>query len=111
MKKLTILLACLMILSAGCKTKKNSNGDQAMNPGNTTGKVSHQYQSTGCNTVIIVTNADDQSTQVLIPNAPLPDKFDKDGLSIKFNYRLLKMPNPPGCGAGNVAEITDVAKD
>ena len=76
--------------------------------GSTIGEVSHEYKATGCTAVVIVTN-EDGSKLTLLPKDKLDSKFDKNGLKINFNYRLLKMPNPPGCDAGIPAELTDIS--
>lgn len=71
------------------------------------GKVSHQYRSTGCATVILSTV--DGNDLTLIPSIRLPEKFDVDGLQISFDYRPLKMHNPEGCNAGFPAEISNIS--
>jgi hypothetical protein len=88
----------------------------AQEPGKTTepavpktlGKVSHQFRGEGCFTVIIIKQPGNDI--ILIPKNPLPKKFDKNGLEIKFEYRLLRMPNPKGCEKGRPAEITNISK-
>lgn len=115
MKSTILLLALILALSTGCKTHSQGSGccskqQTATVTGTTTGKVSHQFRATGCETVIIVDNAASSDPQILIPKDKLPKEFDQDGLVIKFNFRLLKMPNPEGCATGNIAEITDISK-
>ena len=77
--------------------------------GNTVGKVSHQFASKGCATVIVVIADGGGEELVLIPHIPLENKFDREGSEIYFNYRPLKMPQPPGCEKGIPAEITDIS--
>lgn len=111
MKKMIVLLSCLLVLAAGCKTKKTCDASAASQTGKTCGLVSHQYKSSGCGPVIVINNPDaDTPAQILIPKDPIPATFDKDGLRLYFNFRLLKMPNPEGCSTGNMAEITDLSK-
>jgi|GEM_PF-1036707 len=115
MKSTFLLLALILAISTGCKTHSQGSGccskqQTATVTGATTGKVSHQFQATGCGTVIVVDNAGNNDPQILIPKDKLAKEFDKDGLVIKFNFRLLKMPNPAGCATGNIAEITDISK-
>lgn len=103
----------MVILAPACKTKKTVEGNEnntANNSELSAGKVSHQYRETGCATVIIVERKAEESPLTLIPFQKLPDKFDKDGIQIKFHYRLLRMPNPAGCSVGLPAEITDISK-
>lgn len=114
MRKVFMILAVMItVTTTACKTKKTAGGDGNNNSALTelsTGKVSHQYRETGCPTVIIVEQKTEESPLTLIPLQKLPDKFDKDGLRIKFHYRLLRMPNPAGCSVGLPAEITDISK-
>ena len=97
-----------------CKSKKETTataGNNTVQPasvGATTGKVSHMYKATGCETVVIVKEGENELT--LIPKDKLAKQFDVDGLEIKFNYRTLKMPNPAGCAKGIPAELTDISK-
>jgi hypothetical protein len=76
--------------------------------GNTMGTVSHKYRPTGCATVIIVKQEEEEIT--LIPKDKLAKEFDVDGKQIMFNYHTLKMPQPEGCAVGMPAEITDISK-
>jgi hypothetical protein len=111
MRIIIIALTFILAFSIGCKTKQPSGCCiHAPAVGTTTGTVSHQYKTTGCGTVIIVTPADGGTTMTLIPKDKLDKAFDKDGLIITFNYSLLKMPTREGCTTGNMAEITDIAK-
>ena len=82
-----------------CKSKKTdaskpAETDAASNAQKTKGIVSHQFQSAGCQTIVICKKESD--TLFLIPMTPL-DKFDVDGLEISFDYRVLKVHNPKGC--------------
>ena len=127
MKFLIILSSFLVLLDAACKHKQTTVTDAIHNDsaktiivdtvqkekppppaGNTIGKVSHQYASKGCATVLIV-NTEGGEELVLIPHIPLENKFDREGLELYFNYHPLKMPQPPGCEKGMPAEITDIS--
>jgi uncharacterized protein YpmB len=115
MKYHFLILVALLMVSTACKTCKNAqtksvSTEQATTQPKTSGKVSHQYKATGCATVIVVKQKDTGETLTLIPKDALPKEFDTDGLEISFDYRLLKMPNPPGCNAGIPAEITNISK-
>ncbi len=113
MKYFKLLIPVLAIFFCySCECSKTTaqhavNINQTNNSAMTSGKVSHIYRATGCKTVIIINNSDEALT--LIPSVELPGEFDKDGLEIFFNYRLLKMPNPEGCSVGLPAELSDVA--
>ena len=102
-----ILLFTIALLS--CKSSKNSaaiTSPETDNSSKTIGKISHQYRSTGCSTVIVVTNSDGELT--LIPKDKLDNKLDKDGIEIYFNYQTLRMPQPANCNVGLPAEITNI---
>jgi hypothetical protein len=116
MKKpfLIIVISCCFITA--CKTSRNtiSYSDPYESPSapKVIGKVSHQYQITGCSTVIIVDSSARTSNapHVLIPKDKLPNNLDIEGLEISFNYRILRMPNPLGCNTGTPAEVTHITK-
>ncbi len=72
------------------------------------GKVSHQFKAKGCASVIIIKQV--EGDIILIPKTPLPKALDKNNLEIKFDYRILRMPNPKGCEKGQPAEITNCSK-
>jgi hypothetical protein len=122
MKKYIFILLISVTAVTACKSKKNTASSSASasssssstasivaaSAGNTTGKVSHKYRSTGCATVIVFSQ--DGNEMTLIPKDKLTSEFDVDGLEIRFNYHSLKMPNPAGCNVGMPAEITDISK-
>jgi hypothetical protein len=111
MRNSIVFLAIIIVFSMGCKTQKSccSKDDGSQAVASTKGTVSHQFRAGGCATVIMVDKEEGATDQViLIPKDPLPSKFDKDGLKVKFNYHPLKMPNPEGCTSGFPAEITDL---
>jgi hypothetical protein len=130
MKKYIFFLLIGTTAFAACKSKKNTASSSAntstttttsssstsggtasisaVPAGTTTGKVSHQYRSTGCATVIVFIK--DGTEMTLIPKDKLPAEYDVDGLQINFNYHPLKMANPAGCATGMPAEITDLSK-
>ena len=104
----TILFILTLTLSIGAVTSCKSQKDAAAIVGATTGKVSHQYQSTGCSTVVIIAGTNGPVT--IIPKDKLSAEFDVDGLEITFDYRALKMPQPKRCNVGMPAELTNIAK-
>lgn len=118
MKKYVFFLLISVLAVSSCKSKKKASASADSAPavasraeepaGNTTGKVSHRYRQSGCATVI--TFMQDGTETTLIPSVKLDAGYDVDGLDVRFNYRLLKMPNPEGCNAGIPAEITDLSK-
>jgi hypothetical protein len=116
MKNLFYLLALTSLIAISCKTKtvSQNNDNNAVKAttviGKTLGTVSHQYQSTGCNTVIIVNGGDASSLLTLIPKDALSAEFDKEGMQLYFDYHPLKMPQPEGCSHGIPAEITNISK-
>jgi hypothetical protein len=112
---LSFIISCLII--GGCKAKKNTETTQAKpnvqeTPATekTTGKISHQFRSTGCATVIVVNVKNETEPIILIPREALPTRFDINDLEIYFNYHPLRMPQPPGCSKGIPAEITNLEK-
>ncbi len=114
MRTTIILLALLITFASACKTKSQGGGCCSKNTaavvGQTEGKVSHEYIASGCGPVILIKSADGKDTQVLVPSTDLPKEFNKDGLTIKFNFRLLRMPMRQGCTTGQMAEISDLSK-
>ena len=88
-------------------TTSSATGD---NQGANVGKVSHQYKSTGCETVVIIAAHDDVAEMTLIPKDKLSKDVDMDGQLIRFDYHALKMPQPAGCTTGVPAEITNITK-
>ena len=119
MKIIILILSVSIAAFFGCKAKKEAGStkptttvEQTQSPavGNTAGKVSHQYRSTGCATVVIVKLDGQENPLTLIPKDKLAFEFDVDGLEITFNYHTLRMPQPAGCNVGLPAEITDIAK-
>ncbi len=116
MKNLFIILSVIILFSYSCKThNKTQQTNQtttntSVDIGKNMGTVSHQYQSTGCNTVIIVKTEGGTTPLILIPKDALSADFDKDGLQIYFDYRPLKMPQPKGCAQGIPAEISNISK-
>ena len=122
-----VLSAGLLMFSASCKCKEKTPPTQqtqqtqqtqttkeikmqAPVDNKTLGKVSFQNKATGCSAVIIVKTEDATKPLILIPKDALPTEFDKDGVEIYFDYRLLKMPNPKGCNEGIPAELTNISK-
>ncbi len=112
MKYFILPLIVLTFIFTSCKTKEIStqqtdNNVQVNQTALYSGKVSHKYRETGCKTIILVSSTDEPL--ILIPSQDLPDKFDKDGLEIFFNYRTLRIKNPAGCTVGIPAEVSDIS--
>ena len=114
-----LLLVAIVLSIVACKTKRMTEATVAATPKvemkeqdleapKTTGKVSHQYKATGCATVVIIKIEGEENPGILIPSTKLPDGLDVDGKEIMFDYRTLKMPNPPGCTVGIPAELTNI---
>lgn len=102
------LSSILLFQSCHCCQKPcDKTNENKVAIGNTIGKVSAQYKSSGCSSIII-TKAEDGTEIFLLPKDKLSDEFDKEGLEILFNYKLLKMPTPEGCSKALPAEITDI---
>ena len=105
MKKFFIFIIASIIASGfACKTKPAASSVS----NKTLGTVSHKYKSAGCNTIIIIEKEKDRL--VLIPSQSLPNEFDKDGMEIYFDYNMLKIPSPAGCGEGIPATISNISK-
>ena len=105
MKRIFILFIALIIASGfACKTMPAASSVS----NKTEGTVSHKYKSAGCNTIIIVKV--ENNPLVLIPSTPLPKEFDTDGLEIYFDYNMLRIPSPAGCGEGIPATISNISK-
>ncbi|HEY4798723.1 MAG TPA: hypothetical protein VII99_06560 [Bacteroidia bacterium] len=116
MKYFILFFVVAVLTLSSCKTKKNlsnkadSSASQISMADKTLGKVSHQFRSSGCATVILVGITGQESPMILIPKDTLPQSIDVDGTEIYFKYRKLKMPQPKGCSKGIPAEITDLIK-
>lgn len=116
MRSIIFILTVFISVSAGagCKCKKESSttvaSSSAVAAGGTVGKVSHQYRSTGCETVIIIPAAGDAGEITLIPKDKLSTDMDVDGMMLSFDYHTLKMPQPAGCSVGMPAELTNISK-
>jgi len=97
-----------------CKSKqldlpKTTNTDTSSGSIKTEGIVTHQYKSSGCETIIMCKPTNGNDTLFLIPMTPL-EKFDVDGLKIFFNYRILRVHYPKGCKQGIPAQISNIEK-
>ena len=99
-----ITIISVITLSFACKTMPaaSSVSDKTL------GTVSHKYKYAGCNTIIVIEKEKDRL--VLIPTQPLPKEFDKDGMEIYFDYNMLRIPSPAGCGEGIPATIRNISK-
>lgn len=114
MKLLFNLLLVFLFLSACCSEKKSgitgADIETVNNIGETLGKVSHKYRSTGCATVVIVNGQNSNDEIILIPLDTLASDINVEGIEIYFNYQPLKRMNPPGCNAGFPAKLYDISK-
>ncbi len=115
LKSPALLLCLLLPVAFACKSKKADAGISNPAPvavvetgkALTTGKITHEFASTGCGAVIVVSNPG-ADPMILIPYPKLTD-FDVDGKEIKFHYQPLKIKNPDGCTKGFPARLSDVA--
>ncbi|GDX53099.1 hypothetical protein LBMAG27_21460 [Bacteroidota bacterium] len=115
MKQLFQLVLMFSFMTVACCSEKiagnsGSTNEKVKHKGETMGKVSHQYRSTGCSTVVIVNWQKPDWQMVLIPIDTLAPDYDIDGLEIYFNYQPLKRMNPPGCSVGFPAILSDISK-
>lgn len=101
MKKLFPVFALGLLFTVSCRAQNQPKPEPK-----SSGKVSQAYRGT-CGTVIVV---DGNSELLLIPRKKLPKSLDKEGMEIKFDYKMLRMPNPKGCEKGNMAEISNASK-
>lgn len=99
----------VLILFSFCKAKKPeaintrpSLADDHL----TLGTVSHKHGT--CGTVVVIKAAG--PGVVLVPYPALDKSFDVDGLSIKFTYRKLRMPQREGCENSVMAELSGIEK-
>ncbi len=109
------LLVISNLLFVSCKSKqsnstqiteKSDKTSQSANSVKAIGMVSHQYNSSGCGTIILCKREIEKDTLFLIPMTPLGE-YDKDGLEIFFNYRILRIHNPKGC-KGTPVQVSNI---
>jgi hypothetical protein len=84
MKGLAGFIIMSISFAGACKSKEHmgasgTDSQHASEIPKTIGKVSHQFRSSGCATVILVKNVNEEDTLIFIPRLKL-DKFDVDGL-------------------------------
>lgn len=106
------LIICYLLF-VSCKSKQTAASanitDATNQPANTIkaiGIVSHQYKKSGCGTMILCKREAEKDTLFLIPMTSLGE-FDKDGLEVYFNYRILRVHNPIGC-KGTPVQVYDI---
>lgn len=117
-KSILFYALTLVVIEIGCKPKKQiltsleqGHADvQQITPGEISGRISHQFRTEGCPTIIIVSQGEKDSL-VLIPSEVLPSNVDINGLEVLFNYHTLRIPQPNGCNLGIPAEITNITKE
>ena len=100
---------CVLILFTFCKAKKPeavSSRPPLADDQKVYGTVSHKHGM--CGTVVVLKAAGPGA--ILVPYPALDKSFDIDGLSIKFTYRRLRMPQRENCENGVMAELKDVEK-
>lgn len=101
-------VAVLTLLSF-CKAKKPeavSSRPPLADDQKVYGTVSHKHGM--CGTVVVLKAAGPGT--ILVPYPALDKSFDVDGLSIKFTYRRLRIPQRENCENGVMAELKDVEK-
>jgi hypothetical protein len=104
-----ILVVSFMLHSCKSQQTNTAKTTDTSQPANTTkfvGIVSHQYKSSGCGTIVLYKREIEKDTLFLIPMTSLGE-FDKDGLEISFNYRMLRVHNPKGC-KGIPVQLSDI---
>ena len=115
MLKKSIVILITLFFFTFCKTKKEATEStrpltieekNAAANQKTQGTVSHKYAA--CGTVVIVKSAGTEL--ILVPFPKISSDFDKEGLTIKFTYRKLRMPVPNGCESGTMSELKDIEK-
>jgi hypothetical protein len=103
---LTIVFACKSVKQQPA-TQPDKN--EASSLSESTGRVSHEFKASGCETIVRVAVPNSPQPLILIPKDNLGE-FDQDGLEIMFHYQILRMPNPAGCKQGMPAVFTDIRK-
>jgi hypothetical protein len=109
MKKSILYAFAVLILFSFCKSKKPeavSSRPPVVDDQKVLGTVSHKHGM--CGTVVELKSAGPGA--ILVPYPALDKEYDVDGLSIKFTYRKLRMPQRENCESGIMAELKDVEK-
>jgi hypothetical protein len=109
MKKLFSLIFLTITIAANAQdsTKvKKDTGDHWKFKAE--GMVSFKYKSSGCGTVILITNKKD--TNIFIPMGNGLGEYEVDGMKISFDYAPLKIRNPRGCFHGGPVRIWNIQK-
>ncbi len=101
----------LIALNIGCKPKvapvvKTASDDLFLKDDRVIGKVSHQFHSKSCSTVIIIKNNNEEL--MLEPINQLEKEIDVDGVSIRFHYQLSRKSQKQECLNGSPAIISDI---
>lgn len=111
--RIIFIFCSLIVAFVTCKPKQHIASAQQAHAAKdsslftSSGKISHMYSAGGCGAVIISDKNPQHDTLILIP-VPSLKEFDKVGLEIKFNYRILKIHTPKGCGAGIPVQIMNI---
>lgn len=115
MKFYKTFIIAIVFIPFSCKINKTDNkpsakkAEPSLEKVMTVGTVSHKYRISGCQTVVLVEKPGKKDSSIFIPRLPL-NEFDVNGLQIRFQYKILKMPNPKGCLRGTPVELTSVSK-
>jgi hypothetical protein len=101
----------IILIVLSCKPKENTLSTPAneitlADSGKTLGKVSHQFHSKNCSTVIIVLK--ESKELILEPVNKLEKDIDVDGLSIKFIYQNSRKVQNQDCLYGIPAIISEI---
>lgn len=76
--------------------------------GKLTGIVSSKFKKKGCGYLVQVKI--DGKKMYFMPKSPLDKEFQKNGITVKFNYRRLRLPSPPNCEFCYMVELKDIEK-
>lgn len=107
---LVFLFCCIVLFTIyGCRAGKSKSVADSLSTNTdlkTSGVVATKIGENECYPVIRVSNKSENI--ILIPIPPLDSIYNKDGLKISFDYKLLRIKNPDGCVEGIPAEIYNI---
>jgi hypothetical protein len=109
MMRVSLFCLVVIILFSFCKAKKTeaiTTRPSTADNQTTIGTISHKHGK--CGTVVLVKAVGVET--ILVPYPALDKEYDVDGLSIKFSYRKLRMPQREGCDKGIMAELKEIEK-
>lgn len=101
-----------LCMLAACSNQKNTNA-VATASNTTTETTSENYRiigvvhvsDTGCKLYI---DAQEKDKKVKMYPVNLDEKFQKEGMRLKFDYAASRAPLPDGCDAAQVVSVSDV---